>query len=418
MALQISDTVMKKNIVFIHMESLNQQIFANRQWFPAINAIYQKSIRLNRFFSSATSTFMAMSDLLHGDDMLLEHNRVFGDEMTVNKTCRNIFDILKTEGYETLGTESPTGWDKLSDVWREHNNEQFIWEDVCKDMLSRVEAHLQSKAAPMALYFWNPTSHICCFDRQKLGQHGIDYWQRGWANLDRSTGELFRLLMKYNQLDNTIVIAYGDHGDDFWTHGANGGYSHAIEPYTSLIHTPAFIYHPGLSGNDINQLISMVDIKKIALSLLNIPDTDPVSAPTFDLNGGRTYCFSRNLSAAQPESKKNQALRKGYGITSDYFHLMKTVNGYEMYSWTMDPGNHFNLLNVFTADKAGNLRYTPDKFMKKTHEMCHPHYKSIIYPATLDAITKSYSQMKAALDTFINNKHQHIHNYASQDTPL
>lgn len=76
---------MKQNIFFLHMESLNQHIFANRQWFPAINSIYQKSIRLNRFFLSATSTFMAMNDVLHGDDMLLEHNREFGDMMTINK---------------------------------------------------------------------------------------------------------------------------------------------------------------------------------------------------------------------------------------------------------------------------------------------------------------------------------------------
>lgn len=39
-----------------------------------------------------------------------------------------------------------------------------------------------------------------------------------------------------------MIIAFGDHGDDFWGHGFNGGYTHGIEPYTPLVHTPAFIF--------------------------------------------------------------------------------------------------------------------------------------------------------------------------------
>ncbi|QIG33858.1 hypothetical protein FY047_14705 [Leclercia adecarboxylata] len=65
---------MKKNLIFIHLESLNQAIFSHRQWFPCLNSITPHSLRLNNFISSATSSFMAVSDLLHGDDNVLEHN--------------------------------------------------------------------------------------------------------------------------------------------------------------------------------------------------------------------------------------------------------------------------------------------------------------------------------------------------------
>ncbi|AWK13329.1 hypothetical protein SK355_02505 [Candidatus Fukatsuia symbiotica] len=65
---------MKKNLVFIHLESLNQAIFGNRHWFPCLNNIYNRSLRLNNFISSATSSNMALSDLIYGDDNVLEHN--------------------------------------------------------------------------------------------------------------------------------------------------------------------------------------------------------------------------------------------------------------------------------------------------------------------------------------------------------
>lgn len=104
---------MKPRILFNIMESLNQQILANRQWLPAINTLYQKSARLNCLLSSTTSTLIPVSGLLYSADRLLEHNRVCGDQFTINRTCRNIFDILKTEGFGALRTEYPTGWNNL-----------------------------------------------------------------------------------------------------------------------------------------------------------------------------------------------------------------------------------------------------------------------------------------------------------------
>lgn len=398
--------LMRKNIVFLHMESLNQQVFANRQWFPAINLIYGRSLRLTRFISSATSTFMALSDMLHGDDMLLEHNESYDDDMTLNKTCRSIFDILEDNGYETMGTESPTGWDTLNHIWNDHNDKKQQWDDVCHDMMEKIEDKLKNLKAPLGLYFWNPTSHICCYDKYKFAEHGFDYWRRGWSNLDRSVNELIRLLSKYNQLSNTIIVAFGDHGDDFWTHDSNGGFAHAIEPYIPLIHTPAFIFGTGMPANDINHLVSLIDLKKITLQLLNIPDDDFVSSLTYTLSGGRKYCFSRNISAAQIDSKKND-LRKGYSITSDYLHLMKLRGKYELFSWNLDPGNHFNLLQLFSVKKNDQLIYTPDKYMKKPHEKCHVHYKSIIYSTTIDFISENYSKMKKELDSFIERKNNY-----------
>lgn len=76
---------MKKNIIFLHLESLNHTIFNNRQWFPFTNKIYNQSLRLNNFISTVTSSLMAFSDLLHGDDNTLEHNTHLEENISIHR---------------------------------------------------------------------------------------------------------------------------------------------------------------------------------------------------------------------------------------------------------------------------------------------------------------------------------------------
>ena len=87
--------------------------------------------------------------------------------------------------------------------------------------------------------------------------------------------------------------------------------------------------------------------------------------------------------------------------------MMKARGKYKMFSWTLDPGNHFNLLDLFSENKSGQIMYTPDKYMKKSHSNCHVHYKSIIYPTTINFIIESYSKMKQELDSFIERKNKY-----------
>jgi hypothetical protein len=41
----------EENVVFIHLESLNQAIYSHRQWFPCLNSIAPHSLRFNNFIS-------------------------------------------------------------------------------------------------------------------------------------------------------------------------------------------------------------------------------------------------------------------------------------------------------------------------------------------------------------------------------
>lgn len=63
----------------------------------------------------------------------------------------------------------------------------------------------------------------------------INKLQWGYRNVDNTLENILRILEEKDILKDTIIICYGDHGDDYWSHNLNGGFAHGIEPYSNMI---------------------------------------------------------------------------------------------------------------------------------------------------------------------------------------
>lgn len=397
---------MKKNIVFIHLESLNQAIYSHRQWFPCLNSIVPHALRFNNFISSATSSFMAVSDLLHGDDNVLEHNVNFEVGLSVNRKSPALFDQLRQAGYRTAGLGFPQNWASFDTIWSEQD--RFQWFDTADQMLHKAERVIADRSQPFALYIWNLSSHLCYQDGYKAaGDNSFIRWQRGYESMDNTVGDILRLLMNHQQMENTTLVIFGDHGDDFWNHGLYGGFAHGIEPYTSLVHTPAFIYDSNYKARDINHLVSMVDLQKTVLEMQDIPVAATHTETWSALSGGRKYCFSRNLFAAQQGETPQTPLRKGYAITSELFHLLYVNDEYKMYAWQADGANQFNLLEYLKTDESG-VAIDYQRLGKGRAAGPHPHVQCFLYPGTESLIVEQFEVMSALLQQWIANKNRLI----------
>ncbi len=394
---------MKKNIVFIHLESLNQAIYSHRQWFPCLNSIVPHSLRFNNFISSATSSFMAVSDLLYGDDNVLEHNVNFEVGLSVKRKAPPMFDQLRLAGYRTAGLGFPKNWANFDMIWSEQD--RFNWYETANEMLHNAEAIIADRSQPFALYFWNLSSHLCYQDGYKAaGDNSFVRWQRGYESMDNTVGDVLRLLMNHKQMENTTLVIFGDHGDDFWNHGLYGGFAHGIEPYTSLVHTPAFIYDSNYKAKDINHLLSMVDLQKTVFDMSNIPSVGEENPNTWSaLSGGRKYCYSRNLFAAQTGETPQTPLRKGYAIISELFHLLYVNGEYKMYAWQADGANQFNLLEYL---KTSNGKVSIDYQRLGTGREAgpHPHIQCFLYPGCEALIVSQFEEMSALLQKWIAEK--------------
>lgn len=88
------------------------------------------------------------------------------------------------------------------------------------------------------------------------------------ALLDQELEETLSLLTSSELSQNTIVVLYSDHGEEF---GERGRYGHpGVSLYNEVIKTPLIIYVPGLPGQNIQALSQNIDIFPTLLSLVGI----------------------------------------------------------------------------------------------------------------------------------------------------
>lgn len=86
---------------------------------------------------------------------------------------------------------------------------------------------------------------------------------------DTYVSKLLNAFARFGILDQTLVVIFGDHGDEFYEHGSTG---HAHTLYNELIHVPLILRWPSkiAKGKRIDALASQVDIMPTILDYLRI----------------------------------------------------------------------------------------------------------------------------------------------------
>ena len=341
---------MQKNLLLVHLESLNYVNYKmNRRLFPNLYEIEKKSIFFERYFSTATSTLMVIGDLMYGGMEQYEEcqNLDFVPDEYAYKS--SLFDDLKKEGYYTGIFIYPEGGDREGAEKRHiagFQNEMVLKRDYV-EYLNELKKGMHK--APFALMACNYISNLALNKYADHNVFGFDAttWESGYRYLDQGVKDLMDLLEKQGMLDSTVIVFYGDHGDDYWTHGMHGGLTHAIEPNASLIHTPLFIWTNTISeGYCVNDLICTIDLRKLIIDLLN----SEVGLDTIVHRVKNKYLISRNEYSAQPLRK--ESFNKAYSITDGKYLLMVTNNGLTLFDIEMDPECHNNFLRFFVIEKG------------------------------------------------------------------
>lgn len=342
-----------RNFILIHLESVSKLILKmNSELFPNLNKIMHESIYYSNYYSSATSTLMVMSDLCYGG-MYREKCTKLENEFNDMGDHISLFDELKEEGYSCKGIIWPklTTYSKLVnghilgkelEVEAPRNYEDFI-HSIDKNI---AESHT------FALFVGNYASHVSYRNVQEIkGSNSLSRCKEGYKLVDDTCEKIFESLTKHGKKEETVVILYGDHGDDYWGHRLHNGYTHAIEPYSNIIHTPLIVWNSMAGKGVSDELLSTLDIRDKVLNMLH---NKPQKVD-------RQYIFSRNIYANQ--KNKVLSLGKGYAVVSDDYILMVSIRGLELYNVVLDPTNACNLLEFFDMNGNGDIRFC-QKFKK------------------------------------------------------
>ncbi len=378
---------LKKNVVIIHLESVNDNVYRkNWECFVHLNSYMEHLTYYSDYYSSATSTLMVISDLFMGK-MEFEQSQYLEDLSINNKKSPSIFDKLRQSNYRTESIFYrwfKSDKKKLTKLHQIIDEDGKIWFGSEKaDVQSEVE-HFISAPGEFALLICDCFSHISFMEEKGDSNLPlIERYKGRFRSIDETVGMVFDLLRAHDLLKNTLVLLYGDHGDEYWSHGLYQGYTHAISPYPSLIHCPVWIYDCMSQGGICENLISTLDLSGLVLEKLGL------SSP----KGINHYVFSRNLFSAQ--RKKEKIFEKAYSVTNGVYTLMASWKGMRLYHNGIDFASGKNLLDFFS------LKDSKIKYEKCYDNLISDHFSSFMDPATQKEIIAIFEELHTQLSIYL-----------------
>ncbi len=118
----------------------------------------------------------------------------------------------------------------------------------------------------------DPDSHMC-----------LRHLVYNAANLEIRGGiaEILKELNSRDLLDQTLVVLYSDHGEEFWDHKSEQerkqsdprgiyGFGHGQSLYQELLHVPLLAWHPDLDGAVHENPVSLIDVAPSILNWLGV----------------------------------------------------------------------------------------------------------------------------------------------------
>ena len=351
-----------RNLILIHLESLSNIIYRmNPFLFQNIRSVERESISCQKFFSSATSTLMVLGDMYYGG--MEQYESCLSLDYIPEKYHyeKSLFDDLKEKGYRTGLFIYPDGGG-LESAEKRHIagfQNEMILKKTYGEYIDAIRNIVGEQ--PFALSLCNYISNMGFSRYVDLNNDlpGNVRWKIGYKELDKSVGDIFNILRDKGVLNQTTVILYGDHGDDYWMHGLHEGCCHSIEPYTELIHTPLMIYDKRFAAEINSSLLGTTDIRNLINGLLCENNADNLMFPQ------RSFAISRTAYAAQP--LRNESLKKAYSITEGKLLLLVSNEGMEMYDVEIDPTCGNNLLNIFLYSEGVLYLDESKKGVKSRH---------------------------------------------------
>jgi arylsulfatase A-like enzyme len=193
---------------------------------------------------------------------------------------------------------------------------------------------------------------------------GFKKQQRNFFNsihfADDAFGTLIAELEKKGLMKDTILIAFGDHGEAFYEH--RGNYNHPFFIYEENVHVPLFVWYDGIQPGEIGRVTSHVDVLPTVLDLLDQKHlASPMHVGRSMLKGGAETVA--HLQAYWQEEFSGIVDRR-------YKFIRKETGAKELFDLAVDPGEAQNL-----ADKLPEVATLYNQLTEKAFAQKKAYYK-------------------------------------------
>lgn len=133
-----------------------------------------------------------------------------------------------------------------------------VYPDLDKDIASAALAHLKKVSdtgKPFFgwVFFGGPHYPYQAHYDDMKSETEHDRYAQELRNSDQQMGRLFGGLREMGRLKDTVVVFFGDHGEEF---GEHGGSHHKSTVYSESTHVPLLVYLPGKLGQEMPHPVS------------------------------------------------------------------------------------------------------------------------------------------------------------------
>lgn len=158
-----------------------------------------------------------------------------------------------------------------------------------------------------------------CLDPDALMCRRFQVYVQTVMETRNSLSELLTKLEARGRLQDTIVLVYSDHGEEFHDHleaaerravdprGIHG-FGHGQSLYQEQLHVPLLVWHPGLSGQHVGSVVSLVDVAPTLLSWAGIDHDASVFSgsvlPAAEKRRTRPFDWSRYRPGEWPRQSR------------------------------------------------------------------------------------------------------------------
>ncbi|HUU05047.1 MAG TPA: sulfatase-like hydrolase/transferase [Patescibacteria group bacterium] len=164
------------------------------------------------------------------------------------------------------------------------------------------------------------------------------------AHMDEYIGAVLHELKTRGLLENTLVVAVGDHGEGFGEHQEFG---HGIFCYEEALRVPLILYNPALfpAGTVLRQRVNLADLMPTLLDLLEVQAPPRLQGASFasQMDGKSDPATRAPLYFESLFGQEDMNWAPLTGILSDHFKYISLPQP-ELYDLSADPGERTNIL--------------------------------------------------------------------------
>jgi uncharacterized protein len=293
------------NVMVLAVESFNARIVAETD-LPFWKELSQRSVQLERHYSTGNCTQYGLLGLLYGTPPYFYDG-------ALGQGASPCLDSFNKQGYRSRRISSPlSAFRNLGAYLGKFTEPEFEARDVW-DLIPAVRASLTEPGPHFHFLFYGkthyPYGHAPQFNRFQPEVPEDFHFQRGdairyrepitnrYKNAVLEFDTWLAALAKEIDLDNTILVVTGDHGEEFFETGRLGHCSFLNDAQTRV---PCLLSIPGQKTERLSYVTSHADIMPTLLELVGGSPAICYGQPIFEAGGARSAVVAQNNHHHRP----------------------------------------------------------------------------------------------------------------------